>query len=148
MNAISIMNRQRAVRVNLAWLRKAGVAALEACLRVPGKGTDALRALDEIDVAIISDAAIAKVHVDFMDIAGATDVITFDHGEILVSAETAAACAKEHGHSVDEELALYIVHGLLHLAGFDDMTPADRRAMHAVQNRIWRDVRAAIPRRG
>ena len=142
------MNRQRAVRVKLGWLRKAGTAALDACLRLPGAGANALRALDEIDVAIISDAAIAKVHVDFMDIAGATDVITFDHGEILVSAETAAACAKEHGHSVDEELALYIIHGLLHLAGFDDMTPADRRAMHFVQNRIWREICAAIPRRG
>jgi probable rRNA maturation factor len=145
MNTPAIMNRQRAIRVNLAWLRKAGAAAMEACLSLPGGGPAALRVLDEIEVAIISDAAIAKVHVDFMAVAGATDVITFDHGEILVSAETASVCAKEHGHSVDEELALYIIHGILHLAGYDDMTPADRRAMHAVQNRIWREIRAALP---
>jgi probable rRNA maturation factor len=139
---LTISNRQRAVRVNLPWLRKAGAAALDACLELSGDGRFALRALDEIDIAIVSDAAIARVHVDFMNIPGATDVITFDHGELVVSAQTAESCAREHGHSVDDELLLYIVHGFLHLNGYDDMTPADRKAMHSVQNPVWRAVLA------
>lgn len=139
---LTISNRQRAVRVNLRWLRKAAAAALEACVPLSGDGRFAMRGLDEIDVAIVSDAAIARVHVDFMNIPGATDVITFEHGEIVVSAQTAESCASERGHSVDDELLLYIVHGFLHLNGFDDITPSDRKEMHAVQNRVWRKVLA------
>lgn len=143
---IFISNRQRTVRFDLAWLRKCAAAALEACLPLSGDGVFALRELSEIEVAVVSDAVIARVHVDFMGIAGATDVITFDHGEIVVSAQTAARCAVEHGHSVDEELALYVVHGLLHLNGYDDMTPRARTSMHAVQNRVWRELRKRLPR--
>lgn len=143
---ISIFNRQRTVRFDLAGLRKFGEAALEACLPLSGDGRFALRKLSEVEVAVVSDAVIARVHVDFMGIEGATDVITFDHGEIVVSAQTAARCAAEHGHSVDEELALYLVHGLLHLNGYDDMTPGTRKGMHAVQNRVWRGLRKRLPR--
>jgi probable rRNA maturation factor len=142
---INITNRQRSVRFNLGWLRDVGVAALGDCARVSGDGRFALRALDEVEVAVVSDAVIARVHRDFMDIPGVTDVITFDHGEIVVSAQTAARCAVEHGHSVDAELALYIVHGLLHLNGYDDMTPEARKVMHAVQNRIWRALLRRFP---
>jgi probable rRNA maturation factor len=144
---ITVSNRQRSVRVNLGWLRAFSAAALDACLPLSGDKRFALRSLEEIDIAIVSDATIAKVHVDFMNIAGATDVITFDHGEIVVSAQTAEKCAQEHGHSSDEELALYIVHGLLHLNGYDDIAPADRKAMHAVQNRLWRALLKAHPAR-
>jgi probable rRNA maturation factor len=138
---LTLTNRQRAVRVNLKWLREAADAALKATLALHTDDVFPLHSLDEIDIAIVSDAAIERVHTDFMQISGATDVITFDHGEIIISAETAVRCAKDHGHSVDEELALYITHGFLHLAGYDDIKPADRRKMHAVQNRIWRDLR-------
>ena len=142
---ITISNRQRSVRVDLRWLRKFSAAALELCAELSGDDEFALRELDEVEVAIVSDAVIARVHVDFMGIEGATDVITFDHGELVISAPTAAACAAERGHTVDEELALYIVHGLLHLNGYDDMTPPERRAMHAVQNRVWRALRKRFP---
>lgn len=141
---LTISNRQRAVRVNLKALRNASAIALEACLPLSGDGRFSLRELEEIDIAIVSDAAISRVHVEFMNIAGATDVITFDHGEIVVSAQTAEACAAEHGHSVDDELLLYIIHGFLHLNGYDDMTPADRKAMHLVQNRVWRQVKRSF----
>ena len=144
---ITISNRQRSVRFDLRWLRSVAAAALERCAGLSGDGRFALCELDEVEVAIVSDAAIAKVHVDFMGIAGATDVITFEHGEIVVSAQTALACAAEHGHSVEEELALYIIHGLLHLNGYDDMAPVDRRKMHTVQNRVWRLLLSLIKRR-
>lgn len=142
---LTISNRQRAVKINLRWLRGFGAAALDACMGISGNGRFALRELDEVEIAVVSDAVISRVHVDFMGIDGATDVITFDHGEIVISAQTAAACAGEHGHTVDEELGLYIVHGLLHLNGFDDMTPQERRTMLAVQNRVWRALRKRFP---
>lgn len=137
---ISVMNRQRKVRFDLAWLRRAANAALAECVLHSDDGRFALRQLPMVDVAVVSDAVIARVHQEFMGVPGATDVITFDHGEIVVSAETALACAKEHRHSVEQELALYVIHGLLHLNGFDDTTPAAKKKMFRVQDRVWRRV--------
>jgi probable rRNA maturation factor len=79
-----------------------------------------------------------------MGVPGATDVITFDYGEIVVSADTAKRCATEHGHGVREELGLYIIHGLLHLNGYDDLEPRPRARMHRVQERIWRGLLAGM----
>ncbi len=137
---IFVMNKQRKVRFDLAWLRRAADSALAECVLHSGDENFSLQKLLLVDVAVVSDATIARVHVEFMAIPGPTDVITFDHGEIVVSAETALACAKEHHHSVEHELALYIIHGLLHLNGFDDTTPAAKKKMFRVQERVWQRV--------
>jgi probable rRNA maturation factor len=105
----------------------------------------ALKHLPEVEVTILSDRVIERVHVEFMDIPGATDVITFEHGEIVMSADTAKAYAADHGHTVEEELALYTVHGLLHLNGFEDAKTRDAARMHKVQDRIWRACLAQLP---
>src|SRR5256885_989768 len=80
-------------------------------VRHSGDGRFDLTKLALVEVAIVSDTMIARVHRQFMGVPGATDVITFDHGEIVVSADTARAQAAEHGHGVVEELALCIIHG-------------------------------------
>src|SRR5688500_19407761 len=121
---IVVNNRQRRVPVKLAWLRQVAKAALQECAHHSDDGLFALKQAPVVEVAIVSDEVISRVHEEFMGIPGATDVITFDHGEIVISAETAEVYAREHGHGVDQELALYIVHGLLHLNGYDDITPA------------------------
>lgn len=87
-------------------------------------------------MTFVSDATIARVHRDFMSIPGATDVITFAHGEIVISAETAKSNAALYERPLDEELARYIVHGLLHLNGYEDKEPADFAQMHRLQERI------------
>ena len=56
-----------------------------------------------------------------MGIAGATDVITFEHGEIVISAETAERQGREYGQGVEREIGLYVIHGILHLNGYDDV---------------------------
>ena len=141
---IVVNNRQRRVPVRLPWLRQAAKAALAECLHHSNDGLFALKQLPAVEVAIVSDAMISRVHQEFMNIPGPTDVITFDHGEIVVSAETAAAYAKQHGHGVDDELALYIVHGLLHLNGYDDQTAVEKKRMFRVQEKVWRKVCAVI----
>ena len=78
----------------------------------------------------------ARVHREFLSIAGATDVITFPYGEILVCASIAAARAEEFQHSPTDEIALYIIHGLLHLAGYDDILPSEAERMAREQDRI------------
>lgn len=92
--------------------------------------------LDEVEVTLVDDATIAQVHLDFMDIAGATDVITFQHGEIIISRDTAVAQAAEFGEPFERELLRYMVHGMLHLHGYLDYEPKDRDAMFAVQERL------------
>jgi probable rRNA maturation factor len=70
---------------------------------------------------------------------GPTDVLTFQHGEIFISVETAKRHAHAFGSSPASELRLYIVHGLLHLHGFDDQTRTGAQKMHKMQEKILRD---------
>ncbi len=135
---ITIRNLQRRILLDLAWLRRFAPLALDECMRLSGDERFALRAVEEISVAIVSDRRIAKMHVEFLGIEGPTDVITFDHGDIVISAETAQRYARQYVQPVNHEVALYIVHGLLHLNGFDDLEPRARRRMHVVQARVMR----------
>lgn len=140
-----LINRQRRVPIDMRWLRRAAALALPKCLDLSDDGLFALRALPEVAVAIVSDAAIARVHVDFMGIEGPTDVITFEHGDIVVSAETARAYAERYDHPIEHELALYTIHGLLHLNGFDDLSAAPAARMRRAQERVLRDVVKQLP---
>jgi len=114
--------------------------ALPLCLEQPGPEPPLLKRLDRVEVSLVSDEAIARVHGEFMDDPTPTDVITFHHGEILVSLETARREAPAHDHDAAEEAFLYVVHGLLHLNGHSDAGETDRRAMARLQERIVREV--------
>lgn len=106
----------------------------------PGPLGSSLAALDEVALVLLDDARIAAVHGEFLDDPTPTDVITFHHGEILISVETAARVAPEEGTSVFEEVLLYGVHGLVHLHGYDDRTPAERAVMEQIQQEILRKI--------
>lgn len=104
----------------------------------------------ELSLAFMTDAKLAKLHGDFLDDPTTTDVITFEGqpefgvaGEVCVSADTAAAYAKEHKRDFSEELTLYVVHGWLHLAGYDDLVPAKKRKMRAAEARAMKLLYAA-----
>lgn len=89
---------------------------------------------DEVAVYLISTPAISQLHDEFFQDPTTTDCISFPLGgahlgEIFVCPATAMAYAKKKGLNPYEETALYIVHGLLHLLGYDDMTPKDKRVM-------------------
>lgn len=133
---ITVVNRQRRVRFDLRWLRLLAALALDKCRERSADGSFALGTLPEVLVVVVSDAAIARLHWQFMHIAGPTDVITFQHGEIVISAETAQVKARELGCAVEKELALYTVHGLLHLNGFEDRTPRGAARMRSVQTHV------------
>lgn len=92
-----------------------------------------LSTLQEVEISIVDDTAIAAVHAEFLNDPTPTDAITFPYGEILVSCDTAERYAAEHGLQKREELFRYMVHGLVHLHGYRDYEPADRDAMFAVQ---------------
>ena len=104
----------------------------------------------ELSLVLLTDAALAKLHADFLDDPTTTDVITFEGdpafgvaGEICVSVDTAKTYAKKHRRDFREELTLYLVHGWLHLAGYDDLVPAKKRLMRAAEKRAINFLRAA-----
>lgn len=70
---------------------------------------------------------------------GPTDVLTFQHGEIFISVETAKRHARAFGNPLASELRLYIIHGILHLHGLDDRTEAAAEDMKRTQEKILRD---------
>jgi probable rRNA maturation factor len=135
---IELRNRQRSVPLDVPWLRRFAQVALPAVLPYSEDSGFALGKLEIVEVAIVSDRTIAQVHLQFMNLPDPTDVITFHHGEIVMSAETARRRAPEFGHSVEAEIALYTVHGLLHLNGFEDASSGGAARMRTLQHRIWR----------
>ncbi len=98
---------------------------------------DAAVADAQISVAIVDDSTIAQVHRDFLDLDEPTDVISFVleegpgslEGEVVASADTARREAAAYGWSPEDELLLYVIHGTLHLVGYDDTTDTARPEM-------------------
>jgi probable rRNA maturation factor len=113
----------------------------------------------EIGVVLVDDRRIAALHRRWLGVPGPTDVITFDlsagpclpraalAGDIVVSVETARRVARQVGWTPRQELFYYIVHGLLHLTGYDDHAPADRRAMRARERKVLRACGLPAPPR-
>jgi probable rRNA maturation factor len=128
MSKIAVACPQEAVAVDRGRMRTAVRTVLE------GEGV----ADYEISLAFVDDATIHRLNLRYLQHDEPTDVLSFPlsdpgakklAGEIVVGAEVALARAAEHGHDVQAELALYVIHGLLHLCGFDDHDPAGRAAM-------------------
>lgn len=108
-------------------------ALLPELLATPQGPDHVLSTLPVVEIAVVDDETIARVHDEFLNDPSETDAITFPYGEILVSCDTAARYAAEHNLSPQEELFRYMVHGLTHLHGYLDYDPADREALFAVQ---------------
>jgi probable rRNA maturation factor len=137
---ISVHNLQRKISVNVAQLEKFAGNAVQHSLQLHQRQRTDLRNLSEIFIWLISDGRMALLHRKFLGQSGPTDVLTFQHGEIFISVDTARRHARAFGNSLLRELKLYIVHGFLHLHGFDDRTPAEVRKMKKAQEKILRSA--------
>jgi len=144
--SVTVLNRQRLVRVAAAWLER----IVRRGLAAQGVG----RA--EVSVLIVNDRRIGRLHAEWFDDPSPTDVITFPlsepgadtlAGDIVVSAETARRRGREFAWTARAELAYYVIHGLLHLTGHDDASPAARRAMRARERAVMRAAGLAAPPR-
>ncbi len=133
---ISVRNLQRTISVNAAGLEKFAAKAVRCRLERHKRKETELSRLRNVFVWIISDRRMSRLHRQFLGQMGPTDVLTFQHGEIFISVETAKRHACAFGNSLLRELQLYIVHGLLHLHGFDDRTQSSARRMEKMQARI------------
>ena len=100
-----------------------------------------------VEVVLMDEQEHCELHAEFLNDPSATDVMAFPYededcfGEILVNVEMAARVAVEHAHSPFEECTLYIVHGCLHLLGYDDHEEQDRLAMRAAEARAMKHLR-------
>jgi len=132
-------NQQHAVEIPEGWLaaleRITDTTVAKALEAATGDDTP-LHHLAHLEVTLVDDPTSDRVHRDFMDIEGATDVITFHHGEIVIGAEVAKRQAEEYGEPLLREIYRYFVHGLLHLAGHEDEDDKQRAAMEAAQESI------------
>jgi probable rRNA maturation factor len=128
---VTLLNRQRKYRVPSSELLVFTQKLIPLVANLSRK-----KFPEEILVVLVSDQKISAIHLQFMGAVGPTDVITFQHGEIVVSVETAARQAAEYRTDLLAELRLYIAHGLLHLAGYDDHSEMGFREMAKVQNEL------------
>jgi probable rRNA maturation factor len=133
MFAIDISDDREAATPQAERLR----AAVEGILR------DARVTEGSLSIAIVDDATIHELNRKYLDHDYPTDVLSFLleregnrlEGEVVVSFETAATCAARYDWTADDELLLYLIHGTLHLVGYDDDTPDARTAMRAAESR-------------
>jgi probable rRNA maturation factor len=137
---ISVRNLQRIIPVKVVDFERFAGRALRSCLKRHNRKSTEPTKLPEIFVYLISDRRIALLHRQFLHQTGPTDVLTFDHGEIFISVESALRNARVFGNSLGRELRLCLVHGLLHLHGFDDRTRAGTRKMEKAQQEILQQL--------
>src|SRR5690606_30793878 len=114
-------------------------ARLEAAVR--GVLAEAKIARAEVSVAVVDNATIWRLNREHLDHDWATDVLSYRldegsddeplEGQIVVSAEMAESRAAEFGWSAADELLLYVIHGALHLVGYEDHSDEQREAMRA-----------------
>lgn len=129
---IDVANLQRAVPVDRRQFRR----AVRLVLRDAGI-VDAI-----VSLAVVDDATIRQLHGRYLGKDTTTDVLSFVlekdagmlEGEIIVGAETACRQAPRFGWTAENELLLYVIHGALHLVGYDDRTPRKRALMHRRQS--------------
>jgi probable rRNA maturation factor len=150
--SLAIANRQRTVSLNLRLLRDITNALLTELLELDGFA---------LEISIVAAPEMARINKTFLNHEGSTDVITFDyaetptrntqhatrslHGEIFICIDDAIAQAREFRTTWQSELARYVVHGVLHLRGFDDICAADRRKMKREENRLLKETARLFP---
>ncbi|MDP6543607.1 MAG: rRNA maturation RNase YbeY [Phycisphaerae bacterium] len=128
------------------------ISSSQTALRVPRKKITALvefvmsaesSPLGEVDIAIVTSRRIAALNRRYLQHAGATDVLSFDLSipgdavaQVIVCADVAVRQARSRCIGPQRELMLYIVHGLLHVMGYDDTTPQAAEKMYARQEEL------------
>jgi len=111
------------------------------------------RSNSELSIAIVLDDEIAALNSEHRGKRSATDVLSFsllegEHsdqrgkllGDVVIGIETAARQARAAHRALDAELARLLIHGILHLLGWDHREPAEARRMRAEERRLWRAI--------
>jgi probable rRNA maturation factor len=149
MRELQLRNRQRDRAIDIKLLKQLTQVLLQEELGLMRY---------ELGVHFVSPKRMAEVNEEFLQHEGSTDVITFDYregydaessgsdlsGEIYISVADAVKQAREFSTTWQEEVARYIVHGVLHLRGYDDLVPEKRKVMKREENRLVRRLQATF----
>ena len=142
---ISVANEQATHSVDEAQL----ITAARAVLR------DSRFSSATISLAVVDDETIHELNRQYLEHDYPTDVLSFVladsnghlEGEVIISAETAATQAAEIGWPAPAEQLLYVIHGMLHLIGYRDESPADALQMRTAEQRYLREFGYQAPAR-
>jgi probable rRNA maturation factor len=142
---IALLNQQARHPVNEAQLTEAATAVLQ----------DSTFSSAAISLVVVDDETIHDLNRRHLEHDWPTDVLSFvleddgDHleGEVILSADIAATTADELGNSAAEEQLLYVIHGMLHLVGYDDKSEADAHEMRAAEARYLQQFGVELSRR-
>lgn len=144
---LALRNKHPHIRVNSILLRRIILTAMsEEPIAINSRGW----ASHELCVVFVDDTEMEQLNRRWLGHAGTTDVITFDHsagasaadigcplrGDIVISLDEAKRQARRFHTNWQSEVVRYLVHGLLHLRGFGDSSPSERRAMKQAENRL------------
>ena len=137
MKLLRFLNRQKTRAVYRTILRKITLFLLRETLEVPSF---------ELAIHLVDSAEMTRVNESFLGHEGSTDVITFDNrepdgttqlaGELFISVPDAIDYASQFRTTWEAEVVRYVVHGILHLRGYDDLKPELRRVMKREENRL------------
>ena len=145
MMVIELTNQQKIKRVNLKQLHRYLKKILVFLSAKGGFSSGGNISSKKLSILLSDNSLIKKLNKKYFKKASVTDVIAFpltddlepDYlGEVVVSVEEAAHMAKKLGCKWQDELRLYLIHGILHLVGYDDSTKAKRKCMEKKQERI------------
>ena len=132
---IEVVNRQRRFKIDTATWTTFATKTLAAIGKHESSAT----------IAFVSDKRIRELNRQFRGVDKATDVLSFPEddpdslGDVAISADTAARQAKQNGLSFDNEIAQLILHGLLHLSGYDHET--DNGKMNRLELKLRRKLK-------
>ena len=132
--SVKVINLHKAYKVNEPLVRKIAARIILYC----GK-----RALTELEFIFLSNRQIRPINKKFKGPDRATDVLSFDLGgvgAIFISIDKALTNSKIFKTTFEEEFILYVIHGILHLMGYDDENRKDRVKMEAKQSKILEEI--------
>lgn len=151
MRELAVRNAQRAHRIRIELAERITRHLLDHLLKLGSY---------KLAVTFVSPTRMARVNQEFLGHEGSTDVISFDYregyedeeqselkGEIYVSPADARRQAREFGTTWQEEVVRYIVHGVLHLRGYDDLTASKRNVMKREEGKLLRRLDQEFPLR-
>jgi probable rRNA maturation factor len=96
--------------------------------------------LAEISLVFVSDIRMKSLNRKYRGRNRVTDILAFDYGEIIICLPQAKRQAKKIGHSLKKELAILLIHGILHLVGYDDETKKGYNKMINKQKELWQKI--------
>lgn len=130
---VTVRNQQRLHRVATASVRR-------LALEMAGDS--------DLSIVLVNDRQMQRLNRQYHATDAPTDVLSFNYGdgvgEVIVSVDHAITQSCRYGSTPGRELALYIIHGILHLRGHDDMAAGRRRQMRAAERRWLRQLEKAV----